>query len=293
MRPTSAISLLAAACAAAAFIACSSHNDITNADAASVQYGAAQNLGNGTVRTYVVLDRNDPSTPVEVGVALSESAMDGLPAGVASSDPMANMHMYTLALPTQNPTPYKFVQFDWNPVGHEPAGVYTLPHFDFHFYTVPVSVRDGIMPSDAQYAAKAARYPAAEFRAPFYVDAATAGGAPAAAAAVPMMGLHWLDVRSPELQALAGHPENAKPFTKTFIYGSWDGQFIFDEPMITRAYLMAKRETTDAAIRDEVVAVPTAPHYSPAGFYPSAYRISYDPSAKEYRVALTQLTRHN
>ena len=91
---------------------------------------------------------------------------------------------------------------------------------------------------------------------------------------------------------MAGHPENAKPFTKTFIYGSWDGQFIFDEPMITRAYLMSKREATDPAVRDELIPVPTAPRYSPAGFYPGAYRISYDPSAKEYHVALTQLTRH-
>ena len=292
MKPTSAISLIAAAFAAAAFMACSSDNDITNANADAIQYGVPQNIGNGTVRTYLVTNRNDPSTPVEVGVALSESAMDGLPAGVASSDPMANMHMYTLALPAQNSTPYKFVQFDWNPVGHEPAGVYTLPHFDFHFYTVPVSVRDGIMPTDPQYATKAASFPATEFRAPFYIDAATAGNAPASAAAVPMMGLHWLDVRSPELQALAGHPENAKPFTKTFIYGSWDGQFIFDEPMITRAYLMSKHDATDPAVRDEVISVPTAPRYSPAGFYPSAYRISYDAAAKEYHVALTQLARH-
>ena len=41
-----------------------------------------------------------------------------------------------LDLPAKNPTQYKFVQFDWNPAGHEPAGVYDLPHFDFHFYTV-------------------------------------------------------------------------------------------------------------------------------------------------------------
>jgi hypothetical protein len=292
MKPTSAISIIAAACAAAVFIACGSDTEITGADSNTIQYGTPQTVGNGTVRTYVVVNRNDPSTPLEVGVALSETAMEGLPAGVPSSDPMANMHMYTLALPAQNPTPYKFVQFDWNPVGHEPAGVYTLPHFDFHFYTVPVSVRDGIMPTDPQYAAKAGNFPASEFRAPFYVDAATAGGAPAAAAAVPMMGLHWLDVRSPELQALAGHPENAKPFTKTFIYGSRDGQFIFDEPMITRAYLMAKHDATDPAVRDETISVPTAPRYSPSGFYPSAYRISYDASVKEYHVALTQLARH-
>src|SRR5678815_5002396 len=105
-------------------------------------------------------------------------------------------------MPARNPSQYKFVQFDWNPKGHEPDSVYTFPHFDFHFYTVPVEVRNSILPSDPQYAA-------------------TAAGAPAAAVTIPMMGLHWLDVRSPELQKLTGNPAGYREFTKTFIYGTW------------------------------------------------------------------------
>jgi hypothetical protein len=272
--------------------ACSQSTDSSEATLVR-QYGPAQTVGNGTVRTYVVLDPKDAATPLEVGVAMSETAMDGLPAPVVGGDMMANMHMYTLSLPAQNPTPYKFVQFDWNPAGHEPAGVYDLPHFDFHFYTIPVSGRDGILPTDPQFAVKAAKYPDSTFRAPFYIDAATPAGTTPAASTVPQMGLHWLDVRSPELQGLTGHPENAKPFTTTFLYGSWDGVFIFDEPMITRAYMVAKKTATDAAVRDELIPVSTAAHYSPAGFYPSAYRITYDAQSKEYRVALTQLARHN
>jgi hypothetical protein len=141
------------------------------------QYGTPVKVGNGTVRTYVVLDQKNGGAPLEVGVAMSESALDGLPAPAASGDMMANMHMNLLDMPAQNPTQYKFVQFDWNPIGHEPAGVYDQPHFDFHFYTVSREVRASILPSDPQYAAKAASYPAAEFRAPFYLDAATAAGA--------------------------------------------------------------------------------------------------------------------
>jgi hypothetical protein len=253
------------------------------------QYGTPVKVGNGTVRTYVVLDQKSGGTPLEVGVAMSENALQGLPAPVASSDPMANMHMELLDLPAQNPTPYKFVQFDWNPAGHEPAGVYDRPHFDFHFYTVERDVRASILPTDPQYATKAANYPALQYRAPFYIDAATPAGAPPAAVTVPQMGLHWLDVRSPELQNMAGHPEAYQPFTKTFIYGSWNGQFIFDEPMITRAYILSKHDATDPAVRDEIIPVSTPQHYAPAGFYPSAYRITYDAQAKEYRIALTQL----
>ena len=253
------------------------------------QYGVPQKVGNGTVRTYLVLDQKNAGRPLEVGVALSEQALEGLPAPVNSPNPMANMHMYTLDLPAGNPTQYKFVQFDWNPKGHEPDSVYTYPHFDFHFYTVPVEVRNSIMPNDPQYLAKAASFPAPQYRAPFYIDAATAGGVRADSASVPMMGLHWLDVRSPELQKLAGNPAGYRQFTKTFIYGSWDGQFIFDEPMITRAYILEKKTATDPSVVDEVIQVPTAAKYSPAGFYPSAYRITWDAQQKEYRIALTQL----
>jgi hypothetical protein len=263
-------------------------------------YGPAQNVGNGTVRTYLTVDPKNGEIPLEVGVALSESAMNNLPTAAAVTPDHAGhagkptvMNMYLLDLPAQNPTPYKFVQFDWNPVGHEPPGVYDLPHFDFHFYSVPVDVRNAINPANPEFATKAALYPAEPLRAPFYIDAAKPAGAPAAAVTVPLMGLHWLDVRSPELQGMAGHPEAFRPFTKTYIYGSWNGEFIFDEPMITRAYLMSKKDATDPAVRDEIIAVSTPAKYALSGFYPNAYRITYDSAAKEYRVALTQLVRRD
>lgn len=262
------------------------------------QYGEPQKLGNGKVRTYITFDAAQDRVPVEVGVAMTEDVMNGLPPAMVMSggETMKKGHGhghgsdYILDLPAKNPTPYRFVQLNWNPNGHEPAGVYDLPHFDFHFYTVPVSVRNSIVPTDPAFAAKAASFPAAQFRAPFYLDAATAGGVAPALATVPLMGLHWLDVRSPELQMLTGHPEAFKPFTKTFIYGSWNGDFIFDEPMITRAYIMSKRGAVDPAVIDEVIPVSTAQRYAPNGYYPNAYRITYDAKAREYRIALTQLT---
>src|SRR4051794_27139073 len=47
------------------------------------EYGASQKVGNGTVRTYIIYDDKNAGAPVEVGVAMSEAVMDGLPAGVA------------------------------------------------------------------------------------------------------------------------------------------------------------------------------------------------------------------
>ncbi len=285
--------LVATTASATALVALFACKDPTHETAAPTRvYGAAQSLGNGTMRSYIATAPNDPATPVEVGVALSEQALQGLPA--ATGDMMRDMHMYILELPAKNPTPYTFVQFDWNPAGHEPAGVYDSPHFDFHFWKVPRAVRESIVPSDPAYGTKAGKLPAQQYRAQFYVDGMTAaGGAPAAAVAVPLMGMHWIDVRSPEIQALTGNPAGYKPFTTTFLYGSWDGEFVFDEPMITRAYILAKHEATDPAVRDEVIQVPTPGQQAKPGYYPSAYRIAWDAAAKEYRIALTQLAKRN
>ena len=265
------------------------------------QYGTPTRVVNGTIRTYVVLDQKNGGRPLEVGVAMSEASLDGLPAATPMAGAMkghdhgpSNANSFLLDLPAQNPTPYEFVQFDWNPSGHEPEGVYTLPHFDFHFYTVPVDVRNSILPSDPTYFQKAANLPPQSEWYPFHVDAGTlAGGVPQGAVTVPLMGVHWLDVRSPELQQMAGNPGAWQPFTKTFIYGSWNGRFIFDEPMITRAYILSKKTATDPAVIDEIIPVSTAQRYIPAGYYPSAYRITWDAQQKEYRVALTQLSWRN
>jgi hypothetical protein len=84
------------------------------------------------------------------------------------------------------------------------------------------------------------------------------------------MGVHWVDPTSPEL--------NGKPFTATFIYGSWDGKVIFAEPMITKAYLETKPQFSaelPAPARDE------------GGYYPKRYAVRWDAATKEYRITLT------
>ncbi|MGW8265764.1 MAG: hypothetical protein ACWGSQ_05305, partial [Longimicrobiales bacterium] len=103
--------------------------------------------------------------------------------------------------------------------------------------------------------------------------------------AVPQMGVHWVDVRSPELQAMFGNPGGYVPFDATFIYGSWDGRFTFLEPMVTRAFLLTHP--------DQLRPVSHPAAYPEPGWYPAAYRISYDAQARESRIALTQLAWHN
>jgi hypothetical protein len=235
------------------------------------QYGTPVKVGGGRARAYVTVDQKS-NTPLELGVALDSLAMANLPAPMPMPNDGAmheDSHMYDLALPPQAPAPYRFVELDWNPQGHgEP---YALAHFDFHFYTITQAERNAIDPSDPQYVAKARNFPAPAYVRPNYIFPGPLVGKMPEEIAIPHMGVHWIDVLSPEF--------HGAPFTTTMINGTWDGKVIFQEPMITRDFILA---TSDLTIP---VALPQ--RGSPAGYYPGAYRITYDAQAREYRIALT------
>jgi hypothetical protein len=208
--------------------------------------------------------------PVSLGVALTESALAGLPTTVSGPSPTAVMA--TLPLPAGAAvTGFDHAEIGWNPLGHEPAALYGAPHFDLHFYTVSSATQLAILPSDPQWAAKASALPADAFVPTGYAPPP----APIAASAVPQMGVHWTDVKSPEL--------NGQPFTSTFIYGSWDGRFIFLEPMVTKAFL----ETHPNVTRQ----IPQPARWAQAGAYPTSYTVAYDAAAKEYRFTLGGLAK--
>jgi Domain of unknown function (DUF5602) len=245
---------------------------------AQLRYGTAIRMGKGEARTYVVRDLKT-GDPVEVGVALTEGALQGLPeAGRHGGNGHEHYSSYILELPGDHGTPYRFVELDWNPKGH--GGPYTAQHFDFHFYRVPLEEHDAIDPARADYAERAGAFPAAGELPTGYVSSHLLMNLSPAQAAVPKMGLHWVDTNSPEL------PPRNQPFTATFIIGSWGGKVIFDEPMITRDFILAHR---DSITGGTTIPVPASARYAPAGFYMDSYRVSFDRSAGEYRVALTGL----
>ncbi len=259
-------------------------------------YGTPVAVGGGQARSYIVFSDDARTNPIEFGVALTEAALDALPAPTPHQGGEGHAHVdsheYLLPLPAENPTGYRLVELNWNPGGHEPASIYTVPHFDFHFYTVSKAERDAIDPmalGPATFAAKSAHMPPTA-QVPAGFAALSAPGTPPMA--VPRMGVHWADLSAPELQAMLGHPELARPFTTTFIHGSWDGRFIFAEPMVTRAFMLARKAATAPAARDSVMPLTSATSYATTGYRPGAYRVAYDAASGEYRVALTQLTRH-
>ena len=58
-------------------------------------------------------------------------------------------------MPAQNPTPYKCIELDWNPAGHQPAGIYILskPNVEIQ---IPVASR--VTPAGYYPAAYSIRY---------------------------------------------------------------------------------------------------------------------------------------
>lgn len=213
--------------------------------------GPSASLGNGTVSTFITEDAN--GDPVEIGVKISESALNNLPEeGLA----------YVLDLPGDAKTDfYTHVLLDWNPQGHEPPGIYDLPHFDLHFYIIPKAERMAIAPDDIEGFENApdAMYIPTDY---FMIE----GG-------VPQMGSHWLDSKAPEL--------GGETFTNTFIWGSFDGKFIFWEPMITRDYLLS--------MPDDIKDMKQPSAFRQDGWYGTKYKVSYSSSDKEFTVSMTDL----
>ncbi|MGB6224140.1 MAG: DUF5602 domain-containing protein, partial [Pseudonocardiaceae bacterium] len=91
-------------------------------------FGPAQSIGNGTVKAYVTLD--NAGNPSEVGLRMSATSLDGLPAEDAVPP-----RMIMLDLPQQaSATVFDHVMINWNSHGHAPVELFGKPHFDMHFY---------------------------------------------------------------------------------------------------------------------------------------------------------------
>lgn len=212
-------------------------------------------IGNGTANSYVVF--NSENLPISIGIALSKEALEGLPM-------MDQAYELNLPADVELP-PYKHILINWNAMGHEPAGVYDIPHFDFHFYGISSSDRKLIscQGDDAALCLKAPEVGTV----PMYYAPTPVG--------VPEMGWHWVDTRSPEF--------HGQRFTSTFIYGYYNSQLIFVEPMITREFLLAQNTV------DLELSVPSK--YSFKGYYPTRFCVNYNATADQILITLKNLIK--
>ena len=253
----------------------------------------SQAVGKGRARTYVALDTH--GYPLALGVSMDRAALDGLPTEPNSTsrcfDKNGNSRMdahecigdyeNVFMVPeaaAQALAPFKWVGLNWNPHGHFPPAPppWAEPHFDFHFYTAERAAIKAIRPGpcgeliDCEDFKKATKPVPAKYVHPDYINVD---------AAVPDMGNHLIDAKAPELQK--GGPK----FTHTFIYGSYEGQIVFLEPMITHAFI--------ASSPDMCARIKQPQAFQTAGYYPTKYCVRHLKAVDRYTVSLEDFVKRD
>jgi hypothetical protein len=260
-------------------------SEVVAADAVTL-YGEAQKLGNGVAQLYVELDAE--GAPSVLGVTFDQGMLEGLPAmpntwsrcfdknGNGGIDPHGECHgdyELELALPQDlaGVTPFTWVSVNWNPMGHTPPAPppWAAPHYDFHFYIMPREAVRQIRPGPCAELIDCNDFTRAQVPVPVqyvHADHIDVG------AAVNDMGNHLIDSKAPELAD--GGPE----FTHTFIFGAYDGQITFYEPMITLAYFESRP--------DACVPIKQPQAWAIEGYYPTTYCTRYRADEQRYTVSL-------
>ncbi len=222
-------------------------------------YGPAKHMGNGVVRSVISI--NHEGIPTAIGIEISEKVLENLPVHEGQ-----NLHLQLSNKAEGLGLLVDHIDIGWNPEGHEPEGIYTIPHFDLHFYWISVGEVDAI-----EFGVGMADAPEMKY---WPVDYTPDG------VTIPKMGRHWIYDYAPELPNDDGSP--GETFTQTFIYGSYNYEFTFYEPMVTKDFFEARNFASSYNISQPE-------NFQKSGYYASSYEISYDEVKKQYRVMLTDL----
>ena len=277
------MSLVVALLAAAA---CSSERTDT---AAARMPGWQLKLGDGTVSSYAEIAKD--GAPKAIGVVWSAGALDKLPkdsdqhrcfgrtpdGAIDAATRCQHSHELVIPLPDvvarRDDVPFKWVLLNWNPEGHIPPGIYDVPHFDVHFEMGAIADVFAIEPGPCgpefvrcdQF--RTARKPLPpNYLAADYVDVE---------AVVPAMGNHLIDTTGTEFRK--------QPFTRSWIYGVYDGRVIFYEVMVAQAYLLTKPS--------DCVPIKAPGAVATTGFYPTEYCVRHHAATGEYTVSMEKFTR--
>jgi hypothetical protein len=266
---------------------CSKQHAVTSPSSRSA--GWQLKLGDGTVSSYAELESGDALTAI--GVVWSAGALEGLPndfdghrcfnrdkdGAIGADTKCQHTHEFVIPLPDsvsrRADIPFKWVLLNWNPVGHIPPGIYDAPHFDVHFEMGPIAEAFAIESGPCgpelvrcdQFQIGRKPLPP-NYMPPDYVDVE---------AVVPVMGNHLIDVTGPEFQN--------QPFTRSWVYGVYDGKVIFYEAMVTLAHLRSQPDGCLPIKAPQAVAV--------AGLYPTEYCVRHDAATGEYSVSMEKFLR--
>ncbi|MEN8143764.1 MAG: hypothetical protein ABFS14_02330 [Gemmatimonadota bacterium] len=258
---------------------------VESPDGPGRELGAFAQVGSATVSSFA--DFDEAGTPLAIGLVFSADFFSELPTelsdlhrctdrdGNGTVDRPAECnawHEWVIPLPSavasRDDIPFKWSLLNFNPAGHIPPGIYDVPHFDMHFYIAPIEDVFAIEPGPCgpefvrcdQFEVGSKPVPP-NYLAPDYQDVG---------AVAPAMGNHLVDLTSPEFQG--------EPFTRTWIYGIYDGKVTYYEEMVTKEFLLGQPS--------ECFPIKSPPAVAITGYYPTLSCFDFDAGTNEYTVSM-------
>lgn len=252
-------------------------------------FGPAAVLGGVMVQAFAQIE--DDGSPHSLGIRLAYPELETLPTEAAdgyrcldlNEDDDINVaaecvggHERVLFLPREweetVDSPFRWALFNWNPAGHGPAGVWDVPHFDFHFFIQSLADRSRIrigrcaMLVDCDDLELGTRPVPPENLPDAYEDRGVVEFG---------MGNHLID------PSTFGNPSE-RP-RHTLIYGAWAGRVSFLEPMITYDFLKRVRDGVEPG---GCHAIPQPAAVVEAGYYPGVYCVRLQTSRSSFAISL-------
>jgi len=215
--------------------------------------GEVMEIGGGVISSWVMVDFNGY---YKVGLTLSAEALSSTHLPSAQEGNHFDAHM---RFPHLKQLPFNHAYVAWKPAGHGPDGMYHHSHYDFHFAFITPSEMEAIV----AVGELGQQIPPQGFMPENWEPQVLADGSYASVAG---QGVHWHFKDAPEW--------HGDEFTETFMWGSYAGENIFMEPMITLASLVG------VSSFEEPIELPRCVKKS--GFYPQVYgwKQRIDPSGK-------------
>jgi hypothetical protein len=221
--------------------------------------GECGTLYDGEVCTWAALSGDQV---VQFGATVSIRAIESAPLDLEMVFPPSPAAIIPLPDEVSKATGFNHLMINWEPHGHPPA-LFSVPHFDFHFYTIDPAVVAAI---DCHDVDKPAQLPQG------YVlpDITIPGLGELVGLCVPGMGMHSMP---------ADEVNQTVPFGASMLVGYYAGDVIYVEPMIARAKLLGAEGFTQQ--------VPAVTAARAKVRWPSHFEAAYDESAQAYRLTFS------
>jgi hypothetical protein len=222
-------------------------------------------LFGGTLSSYAKLDAQ--GRVVEAGIIVPLAALEAAPldhAGHAGGMTEFKADaVVDFPSEVQTATYLNHLGLFWNPAGHEPLGRYGVPHWDFHFFTLPSDEAAAIDCSDPDQGD---------------LTLVSEGWTAPEPFCVPLMGFHSL----PATEFAASGELQEGFFEKVMIGGHYGGEFIFIEPMLTQELLLQRQDFS--------LPVPRPKELGRRTLYPGSFDARYDAATDSYALVFSDFT---